>query len=203
MGYVTAAPAVEYVTAAPVQYMAAPTQVASFVAAPVMVAAGPPADLTIGIPNPKNIEAQRENYSKALQKQFDDGLKTIEAEGRLKKESLQEQSKQQKAQYELQVQSQTQAQVLLLDQQMNSQSMMLQEAAMQQKSVLEQQAAALTLEYQQKKAEEEMLQKQFEIQSNYYVAETKLAEQFQKVQADEVAQMNNILTEERKLGMIQ
>merc|ERR1712216_813894 len=82
-----------------------------------------------------------------------------------RKEMLQEQAKQQKAQYTLQVQSQLQAQNLLLDQQMNSQLMMLQEAAM---------------------AEEEMLVKQFEIQKQYYDAETKLAAQYQKVTADEV-----------------
>merc|ERR1719272_2015511 len=100
---------------------------------------------------------------------------------------LMETAKQQRAQYQLQVQSQLQSQNLLLDQQMNSQLMMFQEAAMAQKSALEQQACALTLEYQQKKAEEEMLQKQFEIQSQYYNAETKLAAQFQMVTQQEVA----------------
>merc|ERR1712070_354313 len=110
--------------------------------------------------------------------------------GKVKKEMLNETAKQQKAQYQLQVQSQLQAQNLLLDQQMNSQLMMLQEAAMAQKSALEQQAAALTLEYQQKKAEEDMLQKQFQIQTDYYNAETKLAAQFQEVTQKEVAALN-------------
>merc|ERR1712166_1018969 len=107
----------------------------------------------------------------ALEKQYQDGAAAIAAEVRVRKEMLQETAKQQKAQYTLQVQSQLQAQNLLLDQQMNSQLMMLQEAAMAQKSALEQQAAALTLEYQQKKCEEEMLAKQFEIQKQYYEAE--------------------------------
>merc|ERR1719258_723272 len=51
----------------------------------------------------------------------------------------------------LQVQSQLDAQNLMLEQQMNSQLMMLQEAHMAQRSALEQQAAALTLEYQVKR----------------------------------------------------
>merc|ERR1712216_1035154 len=93
---------------------------------------------------------------------------------------------------------------LLLDQQMNSQCMMLQEAAMQQKSVLEQQAAALTLEYQQKKAEEEMLFKQFEIQKQYYDAETKLAAQFQKVTQEEVKAMGALqMAQPGALGLTQ
>merc|ERR1719379_3360518 len=102
---------------------------------------------------------------------------------KVKKEMLNETAKQQKAQFALQTQSQLQAQNLLLDQQMNSQLMMLQEAAMAQKTTLEQQAAALTLEYQQKKAEEEMLVKQYQIQKQYYDAEMKLAAQYQKITA--------------------
>jgi len=209
--YATAA-APTYTTMAAPQYTMAPvvTQSPSYVAQPVQyiqqpavqVAAGPPADLCAGIPTPQVIEAQRVNFAKALDKQYADGNKTIEEEKKLKMQMLVEQAKQQKAQQRLQVESQTQAQNLLLDQQMNSQLMMLQEAAMQQKSVLEQQAAALTLEYQQKKAEEEMLQKQFEIQKQYYDAENVLAAQFQKVAQEEAVAMNNILTEERKLGMI-
>jgi len=192
--YTTVAAPVQY-AAAPVQYAAAPvtTQVASYVAQPqpqyiqqVVAPAAPPTNLLEGIPTPAAIQAQKDGYAKALEKQYQDGAAGIAAETRIKKEMLAEQAKQQKAQYTLQVESQLQGQNLLLDQQMNSQLMMLQEAAMAQKSALEQQACALTLEYQQKKAEEEMLQKQFEIQTQYFNAETKLAAQFQKVTQDQV-----------------
>merc|ERR1719503_331977 len=152
----------------------------------------PPKDLTEGIPNPATIQSQKDGYAKALEKQYQDGAAAIAAEVRVRKEMLQEQAKQQKAQYTLQVQSQLQAQNLLLDQQMNSQLMMLQEAAMSQKSALEQQAAALTLEYQQKKAEEDLLGKQYEIQKQYYDAETKLAAQFQKVTQQEVTALQQL-----------
>merc|ERR1719359_2217644 len=178
------------VAAGMVTYAAAPTtQVASYVAAPQMVTQGasyvaapqgPPEPLTKGIPDPASIKSQQDAYAKALEKQYQDGASAISAETKVKKEMLTETAKQQKAQYQLQVQSQLQAQNLLLDQQMNSQLMMLQEAAMAQKSALEQQAAALSLEYQQKKCEEEMLQKQYEIQKQYYDAETKLASAYQK-----------------------
>merc|ERR1711981_1281214 len=71
----------------------------------------------------------------------------------------------------------------------NVQMCQLQEAHMAQRSALEQQAAALTLEYQQKKAEEEMLKKQYEIQKQFFDAENKLAVQFQKVAGEEQAAM--------------
>merc|ERR550537_2049712 len=176
--------------------MAAPTQVASFVAppavAPAMAMTGPPVNLLEGLPKPEQIEGQKAGYAKALEQQFKAGSDTISKETEIKKKMLIDTAEQQKAQYTLQVQSQLQQQNLLLDQQMNSQIMMLQEAAMQQKSALEQQAAALTLEYQQKKAEEEMLVKQYQIQKQFYDAEQKLAAQFQKVTQQEVTALNKL-----------
>jgi len=191
--YADAAPAVGATYAAP-----AVTQVASYVA-PAVAQVAQPVSLTQGIPDPATIKKQQDGYAKALEKQFQDGITAIGAEKELKKKMIAEQAAQQKAQYQLQVQSQLQGQNLLLDQQMNSQMMMLQESAMAQRSALEQQAAALTLEYQQKKCEEEMLQKQYEIQSQFYAAETKLAEQYQKVTQDEQAAMNALGTQQLKL----
>merc|ERR1712028_323911 len=74
--------------------------------------------LTIGIPTPAQIQTQKDGYAKALEKQYQDGAAAIAAEVKVRKEMLGEQAKQQKAQYTLQVQSQLQAQNLLLDQQM-------------------------------------------------------------------------------------
>merc|ERR1712087_893099 len=102
----------------------------------------------------------------------------IAGEAKIRKDQLMAVAQQQKAQFRLQKEAEQQAQNLILDQQMNSQLMMLQEAAMAQKAALEQQAAALTLEYQQKKAEEEMLAKQYQIQKQYYDAEVHLARQY-------------------------
>merc|ERR1719506_85176 len=206
--YTQAAPQVTYAQAAPAtqvaSYVAPPVtvqQTASYVAAPQQAVAGPPVALTEGIPDPASIKSQQDAYAKALEKQYQDGAAAIAQETKVKKEMLGEQAKQQKAQYQLQVQSQLQAQNLLLDQQMNSQLMMLQEAAMAQKSALEQQAAALTLEWQQKKAEEDMLQKQYEIQKQYYDAETKLAAQFQKVTQQEQAALNALGAHQERLVM--
>jgi len=216
----TAMPATTAVAAAPyATYGAAPvTTVAaapSYVAAPAMaapvVAAAPsyvappvaaaPQNLLAGIPDPKIIESQRKGFEDGLQKQYVDGASAIKAETALKQKMLQDQAQAQKEQYKLQVESQLQAQNLMLDQQMNSQMMMLQEAAMAQRSALEQQAAALTLEYQQKKAEEEMLKKQYEIQCQFVDAENKLATQFNKVAAEEQAEMLKAQQQAAALGV--
>merc|ERR1711988_1294577 len=126
---------------------------------------------------------------------------TIKTETDLKKKMLNEQAAMQKNQYQTQVMAQLQQQNLMLDQQMNQQMMMLQEAHMAQRSALEQQAAALTLEYQQKKAEEEMLKKQYEIQKNFYDAETKLATQFNAEVSKEQAEPNKLGQQAAALGM--
>merc|ERR550537_1989441 len=56
---------------------------------------------------------------------------------------------------------------------------MLQEAVMAQKMALEQQAAGLTLEFQQRKAQEVMA-REYQIQRQYYDVEQKLASVYQK-----------------------
>merc|ERR1712118_148143 len=75
------------------------------------------------------------------------------------------------------------------------------EAHMAQRSALEQQAAALTLEYQQKKAEEEMLKKQYEIQRQFIDAENKLATQFNKVVGEEQAALAKAQQQAAALGV--
>merc|ERR1719478_1698928 len=191
--------------AAPVTTMAAPMMAAPVaMAAPASFVPQPvaqPQNFLQGIPDPKQIEQQRDGYEKGLNKQYVDGSAAIKAETELKKKMLQDQANATKEQYKLQVESQLQAQNLMLDQQMNSQMMMLQESAMAQRSALEQQAAALTLEYQQKKAEEEMLKKQYEIQKNFCEAENKLATDFNRVVGEEQKAMMEAQQKAAALGV--
>merc|ERR1719487_89405 len=154
-----------------------------------------------GLPDPATIESQRKGFAAGLDKQLADGTTTIQSEKTLKKKMLSEQADMQKNQYATQVNAQLQAQNLALEQQMNVQLTQLQEAHMAQRSALEQQAAALTLEYQQKKAEEEMLKKQYEIQKQFFDAETKLANQFQQEVSKEQAEMNKLGQQAAALGM--
>lgn len=139
---------------------------------------GPPKALTEGIPDPASIAEQKAMYAKALEAQYAQGTQQLAEEGKVQKRALEQQADQQKSAYRLQVRSRLEAECLAVDQAANQKLMKLQEAAMAQKAALEQQAAMLTLEYQQKKAEEELLLKQFNIQRQYQEAETELAKQW-------------------------
>merc|ERR1712224_1170003 len=58
---------------------------------------------------------------------------------------------------------------------------MLRQQAAQQKAVLEQQAMQLTMEYQQKKGEEEMMAKQYDMQKQQYELQVKQQEEMAKL----------------------
>jgi hypothetical protein len=124
------------------------------------------------------VERQREAYREALDNQFHTGLAQIAAEREAKREFLKQQAEQAKAQFALQVQSQLDSKHLALDSGLNSKLMEFQETAMIHRKNLEEKAAGLTLDYQQKKASEELLQRQYMIQKHFVESERKLASEF-------------------------
>eukprot|EP00427_Karlodinium_veneficum_P054643 CAMPEP_0169408982 /NCGR_PEP_ID=MMETSP1017-20121227/58998_1 /TAXON_ID=342587 /ORGANISM="Karlodinium micrum, Strain CCMP2283" /LENGTH=385 /DNA_ID=CAMNT_0009516137 /DNA_START=32 /DNA_END=1186 /DNA_ORIENTATION=- len=121
------------------------------------------------LPDPETVERQREAYREALDNQFHTGLAQIAAEREAKREFLKQQAEQAKAQFALQVQSQLDSKHLALDSG---------ETAMIHRKNLEEKAAGLTLDYQQKKASEELLQRQYMIQKHFVESERKLASEF-------------------------
>mmetsp|Transcript_57331 Transcript_57331/g.89209 ORF Transcript_57331/g.89209 Transcript_57331/m.89209 type:complete len:400 (+) Transcript_57331:56-1255(+) len=130
------------------------------------------------LPDPETVERQREAYREALDNQFHTGLAQIAAEREAKREFLKQQAEQAKAQFALQVQSQLDSKHLALDSGLNSKLMEFQETAMIHRKNLEEKAAGLTLDYQQKKASEELLQRQYMIQKHFVESERKLASEF-------------------------
>jgi len=134
------------------------------------------------IPTPDTVAAQKSAYKSALDKQFAQALAQIENERETKKVMLRNQAQQQKDQYGLQARSQLEAKKLELDTRLNTQLATLQETAMQHRKVLEEKAAALTLDYQQKKANEELLVKQYQIQKQFVDTERGLMQEFQQKQ---------------------
>lgn len=136
--------------------------------------------MTDGIPDPTSIEEQKAAFSRAVDGQFSQGTTQIIEDGKAKKQMLIQAAEQQKAQYRIKVQAQLEASYLAIDRVMNDKIFALQESHQQQKAGLEQQAALLTLEFRQKKAEEDLMSKQFAIQMNYQEANRSLAEQFEK-----------------------
>merc|ERR1719359_1078385 len=133
-----------------------------------------------GLPDPDTVAKQKNAYKQALDKQFQHALKQIEGQKNAVKQIPRQNAQQQKDQYSLQARSQLEAKKWELDTQLNSQLIMLQETAMQHRKILEEKAAALTLDYQQRKASEELLVKQYHIQKQFVDKEVALNAEFQK-----------------------
>merc|ERR1712008_508526 len=70
---------------------------------------------------------------------------------------------------------------LLLSQEYNEQLMRLQQTAQAKRAELEQQATGLTLEFQQRKVQEEFMVQQLGIQKQHQEAQQRLAEEMQKL----------------------
>merc|ERR1719343_573524 len=73
------------------------------------------------------------------------------------------------------------AQEMVLTQQYNEQLMELQTQSGTQKAALEQQAMQLSMEYEQRKAEEHMYRQQYEIQQTHAAMSAKMQQDFQRV----------------------
>jgi hypothetical protein len=100
----------------------------------------------------------------------------------MEKTELARQAAAAKAHYNLQIDTALQQQARALDEQTNAQMLQLQEMAVQQKSALEGQAAGLKLEFEQRKAQEDMMIRQYEIQKQYYQAQLDLQGKMQQLQ---------------------
>jgi len=124
-----------------------------------------PQALTQGLPDPKQIESQRGAYMKGLDSQLKEGADVLNQQLKQQQEYLLRMGDQQKRQYGLQVDQDIKAKELELVQQHNHQLLMLQQAAQQQKVALEQQANALLIEYNQKKATEDLTSQMFHFEN--------------------------------------
>merc|ERR1719162_1750467 len=140
-----------------------------------------PQKLTEGFPDPAAVEQQKAAYGKALEAQLKAQSDELSKRSQAEKQALLEQAAQSKAHFNLQIDTALQQQARALDEQTNAQMLALQEAAVQQKSTLEGQAAGLKLEFEQKKAQEDMMIRQYEIQKQYYEANVKLQTQMQQL----------------------
>mmetsp|Transcript_85064 Transcript_85064/g.183398 ORF Transcript_85064/g.183398 Transcript_85064/m.183398 type:complete len:428 (-) Transcript_85064:5-1288(-) len=169
-------------------------------------AAGPPAEplpppsLTSGIPDPLSIERQKSAYSKGLDDQLKHGTDVLAQQLKQQSDYLYAVGDQQKRQYNLQVDQQIKQQEMLLAQQHNEQLLMLQQAAQQQKSALEHQANALLLEYNQRKAHEELLLQQYQFQRQHYETQLKYNDEMQDLQAQQQAAARQVAQQHTALA---
>lgn len=154
---------------------------------PVVATVAPPAApqlgaTTEGLPDPRSIEQQRGQYMRSLDDQLKQGAEVLTKQLRQQQEYLLRMGDQQKRQFGLQVDQQIKHQELELVQQHNHQLLMLQQAAQQQKVALEQQANALLIEYNQKKANEDLTAQMFQFETAAQEAHRKYQEEIQNLQ---------------------
>merc|ERR1711865_821710 len=205
--YAQAAPAVQYTTAAP-SYVAAPvqytqaapqvtytqaapvSQVASYVAPPVMQVAAPvmqlpqvptaPQKLTQGIPTPEQIKQQKAGYSAALDKQLKEAIETVQKETKIEKEMIKFTAEKNIALHNMQVDEKLTESMARADEQATLALCELNKAKVERSLQLSNQANGLIMDYQKKAIETELAQKMYQFQEAHRQAENKLAQDYNK-----------------------
>merc|ERR550532_1719265 len=178
--------------AAPQQYAApqgsyVPAPVALPVATGVMPCAtgGKPAapvqpqSLTAGMPDPGAIETQKAAYSKSLEEQAAHGEDMLRMQKQQQTDQIYQAAEARKRQIMVEIDQQAKQQELQLGQQYSQQVMGLQQEYHHQKLILEKQGNDLTLEYHHRRAQEDLMLQQYEMQRQHYDEQMKLHSQMQ------------------------
>jgi len=144
-----------------------------------------PPRLTSGIPDPSAIAKQREAYLKALEEQERQAIAVLEQQRAQQVSLLRAQGDQQKQKFNLEVSQQVQQNDIVLTQQHSEQMMVLNQQYSQQRGILENQANTLIMEYQQKKAQEDMMMQQYQLQIDQFNAQQKYNEEMMRLQGQQ------------------
>jgi hypothetical protein len=142
-----------------------------------------PQRLTSGMPDPGSVAKQRESYLRALEEQERQAIGVLEQQRAQQVGLLRAQGDQQKKKFCLEVNQQVAQNDIVLDQQHSEQMMVLNQQYSQQRGILENQANALIMEFQQKKAQEDMMLQHYKLQVDQYSQ--------QKVYNEEMIRLNN------------
>merc|ERR1719183_3229704 len=145
----------------------------------------PPPRLTSGIPDPTAIAKQREQYLKALEEQERQAISVLEQQRVQQVGLLRAQGDQQKKKFYLEVNQQVSQNDIVLTQQHSEQMMVLNQQYSQQRGILENQANSLIMDYQQKKAHEDMMMQQYQLQVEQYNAQQKYNEEMVRLQGQQ------------------
>merc|ERR1719343_454895 len=163
----------------------------SFVGAPVMpamLAMERPRSLTAGMPDPASIDHQKHQYSRAIDLELQKEAQQVQALAQREKQMLMMRSQQEKAQSYVTIDQYATYGNMYVDDQTLAEVAFLQAESAQHRQVLEQQASALALEYNQRKAQEDMMMRQYQIQSQYYNNSQKLYGMQEQVQRGVIPQ---------------
>eukprot|EP00927_Polykrikos_kofoidii_P053886 TRINITY_DN4840_c0_g1_i1.p1 TRINITY_DN4840_c0_g1~~TRINITY_DN4840_c0_g1_i1.p1 ORF type:complete len:259 (+),score=70.71 TRINITY_DN4840_c0_g1_i1:83-778(+) len=137
---------------------------------------------TAGLPDPEAISKQKDGYIKLLDEQLRQGTATLDMQRLQQTEFLYQQADQQKRQVSMQIDHQVKQAEMQLTQSFNAQLMQVKQQSVGAKTALEQQAMQLTLEYQQKKCQEDMLSKHVQLQREHAEAQSRFAREMDRLQ---------------------
>merc|ERR1719162_2961151 len=144
-----------------------------------------PPRLTSGLPDPLAIAKQRESYLKALEEQERQAIGVLEQQRAQQVGLLRAQGDQQKKKFYLEVNQQVSQNDIVLTQQHSEQMMVLNQQYSQQRGVLENQANALIMEYQQKKAQEDMQMQQYQLQVDQFGQQQRYNDEMVRLQGQQ------------------
>lgn len=144
-----------------------------------------PPRLTAGLPDPASISKQREAYLKALENQERQAVEVLEQQRAQQVALLRAQGDQQKKKFCLEVNQQVSQNDIVLTQQHSEQMMVLNQQYSQQRGILENQANTHIMEYQQKKAQEDMMMQQYQLQVEQHNAQLKYNEEMVSLQGQQ------------------
>jgi len=142
----------------------------------------PPQRLTEGLPDPGAIESQKSAYTKGLDEQLRQGAAILNQQLKQQMDQLHALGEQQKQKYFVQVDHEIKSQELGLVQQFKEQLLMVQQAASQQKRILGQQATALLMEYNNKKAQEDLLMEEYQFAKSAFECQNRFNQEFSTLQ---------------------
>eukprot|EP00927_Polykrikos_kofoidii_P032317 TRINITY_DN27573_c0_g1_i2.p1 TRINITY_DN27573_c0_g1~~TRINITY_DN27573_c0_g1_i2.p1 ORF type:complete len:443 (+),score=78.98 TRINITY_DN27573_c0_g1_i2:58-1386(+) len=159
-----------------------------------------PESLTHGLPDPASIERQKSCFAQGLEGQLQQGTAVLNQQLKQQTEYLYAVGEQHKRQYGLAIDQQIKQQEMQLAQQHNEQILMMQKAAQQQKSALEHQANALLLEFNQKKASEELLMQQYNFKRQHYETQLKFNAEMKSLQAQQAIAQQQVVHQHQQLA---
>jgi hypothetical protein len=142
-----------------------------------------PYKLTEGIPTPEQINAQKQGYSAALDKQLKEATDTVAKETAIEKEMVKFNAAKSIALFENQVDEKLIESLAAEDERGTIALLELKKALVERNLQLSGQASNLTMDYQLKAVQTEWAQKRYAFEQQYAKAETGLQEQMNRQEA--------------------
>jgi len=140
-----------------------------------------PKPLTQGLTAPERLADERSAYEKALQEQLQKQSEAVMEESKIKQQMLQQEAQTKIQQFQLQTDEQTRLACMQIERETLNTLNGLHEAAAIQQTAFDERSAMAAFEYKRKKAQEEMSQKAYALQKEWFDGEARMMHEYKKV----------------------